>query len=147
MPHSHPGVVLLLIANLSVQSAAPAAATEGQTAVQHQSTRQPADARHEIVQSSLALRWTFKLDRHLGIVHQLVTDDSGHSTWELMPIEELTVSNGDRPRYQIVLSGIAAKGMFLLDTLNGQTWLMTTVTRSRSVGVDYQRNEWLRIGK
>ena len=39
-----------------------------------ESTLQPADGRFEIVQSPLAAKWTFRLDRHTGQVDQLVKD-------------------------------------------------------------------------
>ena len=61
----------LIIASLS------AAATAQNEVNIHESTLQPADGRFEIVQSPLAAKWTFRLDRHTGQVDQLVKSYSG----------------------------------------------------------------------
>jgi len=136
-------LVAVIVIALTLSTVADAQQRE----VQHQATTQPVDARFEIIQSTIALRWTFKLDRYLGTVHQLVDTKEGKGVWELMPIEEPTASTGDRPRYQIVLSGIAAKSMFLLDSANGQAWLLVTMKRSTQDGTPYDSIEWRRMSR
>ena len=53
----------------------------------HQTTTQPLDARFEIIQSQLAAKWTFRLDRYTGRVHQLVKTSDGGTAWETMLVE------------------------------------------------------------
>ena len=43
----------------------------------HAMTTQPPAARFEIVQSTVAARWTFRLDRYTGEVHQIVETEDG----------------------------------------------------------------------
>ena len=50
----------------------------------HQATIPAADARFEVLQSELAARWTFRLDRFTGRVAQLVKDKNDGHTWEDM---------------------------------------------------------------
>jgi len=92
----------------------------------HQTTSAIPNARYEIVQSAMAARWTFKLDRYTGSVWQLVaTSDSG-LTWEgMMVAQSPTVTSPSKPRFQLFTSGIAARHTFLLDTETGRTWQLT----------------------
>ena len=55
-------------------------------AANHESTLQPTDARFEVVQSPLAARWTFRLDRYTGRVDQMVTSFFGDPIWQEMPV-------------------------------------------------------------
>jgi len=52
----------------------------------HQQTTAPVGARFEIVQSELAAKWTFRLDRFTGQVSQLVNATGGGVAWEVMGI-------------------------------------------------------------
>lgn len=98
----------------------------------HQSTKMPSDARFEIIQSPLAVRWTFRLDRYTGHVSQLVkTQDEGFA-WEPMLVYELPeVSKPSTPRFVIFTSGLAARFTLLMDFDTGQTWVL------RNIGSDF----------
>lgn len=119
-----------------------------QERMQHVTTAQPSEARFEIVQSSLAFRWTFRLDRFTGFVEQLVThkEEDGDEVfaWEVVTVQERPViSNPTRPRFQLFLSGIGARGTLLLDTQEGSSWVYTTITHRREDRTEYTTTEWV----
>lgn len=100
-------------------------------AATHQMTTLPSDARYEIVQSPLAAKWTFRLDRYTGQVYQFVKMENNELfvVWEAMPVEGLyDIPEPNRPRFVIFSSGIAARHTFLMDSDTGQTWMLGTVT-------------------
>ena len=100
-------------------------AARGDMSSMHQNTTPPVDGRYEIVQSQLAARWTFKLDRYTGEVAQLVLNAEKENTWEKVLVQDLPkVATPSRPRFQIFTSGIAAKHTFLLDANTGKTWTL-----------------------
>lgn len=91
----------------------------------HQSTLADPDSRYEIVQSQLAARWTFRLDRYTGEVMQLLLNKEKQNTWEKVPVLDLPkIKNPTKPRFQIFTSGLAARHTFLLDTVSGKTWTL-----------------------
>lgn len=93
----------------------------------HQNTTTPTDSRFEIVQSQLAARWTFKLDRYTGEVMQLVSTSNKENSWEKVLVHELPkIKTPNRPRFQIFTSGLAARHTFLLDATTGETWTLTS---------------------
>lgn len=95
----------------------------------HQTTMPPSDARFEIVQSQLAAKWTFRLDRYTGRVYQLVKTRDDGNVWESMPVEGIAdISKSNRPRFVIFTSGLAARHTFLMDSNTGQTWKLGTIT-------------------
>ncbi len=88
-------------------------------------------SRYEIVQSTLAARWTFRLDRVCGSVSQLVSTKNDGVAWEQMAISGLQKCLQDgKVRYQLFSSGIAARHTFLLNTENGRTWVVTATKDS-----------------
>jgi hypothetical protein len=83
--------------------------------------------RYEIVQSHLAARWTFRLDRFCGFVSQYVSTSTGGVTWEGMPIEKRPACVMDgKIHYQLFSSSLAARHTFLMNTDTGTTWHLTT---------------------
>ena len=95
----------------------------------HQATTPPSDARFEIIQSQLAAKWTFRLDRYTGRVYQLVKTRDDRYTWESMPVEGIPdISKPNSPKFVIFTSGLAARHTFLMDSNTGQTWRLGTVT-------------------
>lgn len=91
----------------------------------HQSTAVDPDSRYEIVQSQLAARWTFKLDRYTGEVMQLLLNKEKANIWEKVLVQDLVkIKNPAKPRFQIFTSGLAARHTFLLDTVTGKTWTL-----------------------
>ena len=108
-----------------------------------QTTMPPADARYEILQSPLAARWTFRLDRYTGRVYQLVKMQEGGAAWEPMLVEGIPeISRPDRPRFVIFTSGLAARHTFLMDSDTGQTWMLGTVTSSEDEIAGWWRFKW-----
>jgi acetyl-CoA acetyltransferase len=95
----------------------------------HSASSSSNEARYEIVQSQLAARWTFRLDRMCGSVSQLVRTADDENTWEPMVVAGLGVCKTERaPRFQIFSSSLAARHTFLIDTSTGKTWTLTTYT-------------------
>jgi hypothetical protein len=91
--------------------------------VSHNSSTVGGQARYEIVQSALAARWTFRLDRVCGNVSQVVLTKSETMTFENMLILGLPKCNSDgKIRYQLFTSGIAARHTYLLNTDTGKAW-------------------------
>ncbi|WP_394730725.1 hypothetical protein [Altererythrobacter sp. GH1-8] len=90
-----------------------------------QSTTATTDSRFEIVQSELAARWTFRLDKKCGNVAQLVSTETSSVAWQEMIVlflPDCLASN--KPRYQIFTSGLAARHTFLIDSQTGKTWIL-----------------------
>ena len=81
--------------------------------------------RYQIVQSELAAKWTFRLDRVCGSVGQLVTTADSGIAWQRMDIEALPACVLDgKPHYQLFTSGLAARHTFLMNTATGKTWVL-----------------------
>lgn len=109
----------------------------------HQLTSPVPGGRFEIVQSPLAAKWTFRLDRYTGRVWQLVKTKEDDNSWEEMPVENLPKGSGQaKPRFQLFSSGIAARFTFLLDAETGRTWVVVTGKRKRSDGTEYEVSRW-----
>lgn len=131
---------LLAIVMLAVW---PAWAGAQDTAPVHHQTTPPPHARFEIVQSPVAARWTFRLDRFSGRVSQIVSTADDDVAWENMEVIGLPGTQAAaRPRFQIFTSGIAARYTFLLDTENGRTWQVATARRKSPDGTEYEVSVW-----
>jgi hypothetical protein len=109
----------------------------------HSSSTLAANARYEIVQSHLAAKWTFRLDRVCGFVSQLVKTRDGGAAWEAMPIESLPNCVDDSARhYQLFSSSLAARHTFLMNTDTGASWVVVTqINRDKSESAKWQRFE------
>jgi hypothetical protein len=114
----------------------------------HQQTTPPPNARFEIVQSPLAARWTFRLERYSGRVSQIVSTADDYVTWEDMEVIGLpTIQAAAKPRFQIFTSGIAARHTFLLDTETGNTWRVVADKRKSPDGTEYEVYVWQPFAK
>jgi hypothetical protein len=103
-------------------SAGAVAAAENQSAI---STTLGSTARYEIVQSELAVRYTFRVDRVCGNVSQLVQTADDDLTWQIVEVVGKPACAADgRARYQLFSSGLAARNTFLMNTDTGATWQM-----------------------
>lgn len=103
----------------------------------HQLTSPPSAARFEIVQSPLAAKWTFRLDRYSGRIWQLVRTAEDENTWEEMPVMGLPKAQPSaRPHFQIFASGLAARHTFLIDNDTGRTWVVVTGKRRDKDGTE-----------
>lgn len=109
----------------------------------HQVTTSPPNARFEIMQSELAAKWTFRLDRFTGQIFQLVKTKTEDYTWEEMEVVgRRSVSQPTRARFQLFASGIAARYTFLLDADTGRTWQLTTSKEKLPDGTEQENNSW-----
>ena len=109
----------------------------------HQSSTSPPNARFQIVQSELAAKWTFRLDRFTGQVYQLVLTKSGDNAWESMPVHGLSsIALPTKARFQIFTSGIAARHTFLIDTDSGTTWTLVTNKEKQPDGTMEELYSW-----
>src|SRR5579862_7034924 len=125
-----PALILFIVAI----SVTPALAQDQPSDI-HQSTTTPSGARFEIVQSEVAAKWTFRLDRFAGHVFQLVRTTAGDYTWEEMTVAGRTVvAQPSRARFQIFTSGIAAKFTFLIDGDTGKTWQLIATKETLADG-------------
>lgn len=89
----------------------------------HISSSLGSQARFEIIQSTLAARWTFRLDRVCGNISQIVIAQSENMTFERMLVFGLPKCVPDgKIRYQIFTSGLAARHTYLLNTDTGKAW-------------------------
>ena len=105
-----------------------ASAAEPSAPVNHISSTLGAQARYEIIQSSLAARWTFKIDRFCGYVAQLVLTSKQEMTFENMTVLGLPKCNLDgKVRYQLFTSGLAARHTYMLNTETGKAWQIQTI--------------------
>jgi hypothetical protein len=109
----------------------------------HQQTSPLPNSRFEVIQSPLAAKWTFRLDRYSGRIWQLVRTKDGDNMWEEMPvIGRPNLTTGPKPRFQMFTSGLAARHTFLIDADTGKTWLLTTTKRKDSDGIEHEINHW-----
>jgi hypothetical protein len=108
-----------------------------------QMTSSPPNARFQIVQSELAAKWTFRLDRYTGQVDQLVHTKQGDNAWESMPVQGLPAFlSPAKAHFQLFTSGIAAMHTFLLDTDTGKTWTLVTSIKKQDGVADQEYNAW-----
>ena len=109
----------------------------------HQHTTTPSTARYEIVQSELAAKLTFRLDRITGYVRQLVRTKEDNNAWEATRVIDLpSISAPLRPRFQIFTSGIAGRHTFLIDTDTGKTWVVVSVKSKNLDGTEHDEVVW-----
>ena len=110
-----------LLASVVLLALLAATALAQQEYLSHEVTEYPLSGRYQIVQSQIARRYTFRLDRYTGEVDRYVEGIFGSLVWERMPTEKPEVEP-DSPRFVIFLSGHVARDMFLIDTYSGLTW-------------------------
>jgi hypothetical protein len=110
-----------------VLAAVPTSARADDDPPIHERTVAPPNARYEIAHSTLMARLTFRLDRHTGKIDQLVTSPDGWLAWEPMVVLSLPEKTGNRPRFQLFMSGTLARITILLDTDNGKTWALKEI--------------------
>jgi hypothetical protein len=133
----------LTLLTLIVSIVASAAVAQERPKPVHQQTSPPANARFEVVQSTLVARITFRLDRFTGRVWQLVQTKDDGIAWEETAVVDLPkLSTATRPRFQIFTSGFAARNTFLVDTDIGKSWVIVASKRKNADGSEYEENIW-----
>jgi len=93
------------------------------------------------VQSEVAARWTFLLDKYAGIVYQLVKDSSDDESWQKMLVAE-PGQPADHVRYQIFSSGLAARHTFLLNVDSGKIWQIQNTKIKQTDGTEIEIPVW-----
>jgi hypothetical protein len=101
----------------------------------HEKTMTPQNSRYEFVQSHIAARSTFKVDKFTGQVYQLVQAENGNITWqEIVKIQHQNDKRKDaQVNYQFFMSGMAAKFTFLINVWTGATWQLTEDTKTEEI--------------
>lgn len=109
----------------------------------HLQTTSPPNARYEVLQSTLAVRHTYRLDRFSGRVWQLVRTKADDNAWEEMPVIDLPkIATPNRARFQLFTSGFAVRHTFLLDTDTGRSWLVVLSKQKGGDGTDFEVALW-----
>lgn len=128
---------LLLISSIALVAKAE------EFVAQHQQTSSVPNGRFEIIQSELAVRWTFKLDRFNGRIWQLVLNKDDNNTWgEMLVLGIPKPSSPPHPHFQIFTSSLAVRFTLLIDTDTGKTWQVTTDKGKNKDGTVYEITYW-----
>ena len=99
----------------------------------HQFSSVPDNARYEIIQSERGARYTLKIDKYSGKVFQMVLKEDSDLTWEpIMILEEFTKeeTTDGKVNFQVFISGLGARFIFLLQIDTGKTWQLAEDTNS-----------------
>jgi hypothetical protein len=124
-------------AHVDLSSAIIRSASEAASAAAS-ANRPPDPARFEIIQSPLAVKWTFRLDRFAGKVSQLVQTADKDVAWEEMKVRGLPYvdEHENRIRFEIFTSSIAARHTFLIDLTTGKSWRLTALLDDKEKETD-----------
>jgi hypothetical protein len=135
--------MLACLAVMFACSSLPSSA-QNDTSPPHQMTAPPQGARYEIIQSELAAKWTFRLDRFTGQVSQLVHIHSQDEyAWQEMEVVgRVENSQGARAKFQLFCSGLASRFIFLINTDTGKTWELTSSKKQLPDGTEQETNQW-----
>ena len=83
--------------------------------------------RYEIITSDIRASCSFKVDKHLGDVYQLVKNSKEEMVWEKMyknaSPNDIRIEGVN---YQLYTSGIALRYTFLMNINTGVTWQLST---------------------
>lgn len=116
--------VMFLLQAFFIVAANSQIATHPQT-----STAFPPNGKFEIITSSITMRDTFMLNKVTGDTWQLVKMGDAY-VWDKIYREHNSddrIPEGHKGAvYQITMSGIAAKGIYLTNTLTGASWGLFT---------------------
>ena len=87
----------------------------------------PLAARYELVQNSRAMAETYLLDQYSGNSWQLVQSTKRY-VWQRIPTEshdkDIVPKEWTGSAYQISVSGLAAKGTYMINVITGATWIL-----------------------
>jgi len=90
-------------------------------------TTPPLSARYELIQNSRAMKETYLLDRYTGKSWQLVRSTKRY-VWQRLTKEahqkDLVPKDWSGPAYQVSVSGLAAKGTYMINVATGATWIL-----------------------
>lgn len=87
----------------------------------------PLTAKYELIQNSRAMRETYLLNRYTGQSWQLV-QSTRRQAWQKIPKEmhedDFVPMAWSEPAYQVSVSGLAAKGPYMINVITGATWVL-----------------------
>ena len=90
-------------------------------------TMPPLSAKYELIQNSRAMRETYLLNRNTGQSWELVKSEQRY-IWQKIPKEQhksdFTPVGWSGPVYQVSVSGLAAKGTYMINVITGATWVL-----------------------
>ena len=94
----------------------------------HATTTIPPTSRYELIQSNIAAKATFKIDKYSGDTYVMrkesEEEDSGY-VWVFIEKEESTkdiITSKSKVNYQLFTSGLAVRYTFLMNIETGFTW-------------------------
>jgi len=101
--------------------------TFAQTEIKSYVSTSQTGGQFEIIQSPIARKFTFKLDKYGGYVWQLVLADDNSFTWQPVAILNMYQKYPDNDKnkditYQIFMSGASVQDCILLNIKTGDTW-------------------------
>lgn len=84
------------------------------------------DGRYEIIQSPIARKLTFKIDKVEGNVWQLVQTSSGGVAWQTIHVALIIADDkeANSNNYRFFFSGIALKDCFIYNVKTGRCWVL-----------------------
>ena len=90
-------------------------------------TAPPLMAKYELIQNSRAMRETYILNRYTGQSWQLV-QSTQRQAWQKIPKEthetDFVPKGWSEPVYQVSVSGLTAKGTYMINVITGATWVL-----------------------
>ena len=97
--------------------------------------------RYEIVQSEIARKYCFKLDKYTGNVYQLVLKSNGDKTWQKMEVIGLAFDTikKDTINFQIFMGGMAVSDCFLINIHTGMTYQLYSDTDTEVLFWSYMK--------
>ena len=141
-----PAIAILLVTLLA--SAASLAADVDVNVRSSQATTAPPGARFEILQSTIAAKATFRLDRYTGRVWELAKTKDDETVWqETRVLDRPQIQTPTRPRFQIFTSGLALRHTFMIDGDTGRTWLLVTGKEKEKDGTESEYRAWERFAE
>ena len=117
--------VTLLLAGLLLSCAfGETAHAQTEATPVHAQSAVPLTSRFEIVQSTISAKMTFKLDKRTGLVWKIAHNSTDDLVWQPLHVISLPKSSNasEAAHYQLFLSGIANRFVFLLNIDTGKTW-------------------------
>ena len=88
--------------------------------------------RWEIIQSSISVTVTFKVDKWTGKVWEIVRDSEGDFSWRYIPFVDVRSAPYDKIAYKIFTSGIQMRHTYLINVNNGATWLLAADSKKKN---------------
>lgn len=90
----------------------------------HQITAAPLESRYELIQSPLAAKGTYRLDKYTGAVHQIVKTKDDDTVWQEIPRRKHFLDRRveGKVNYELFTSGLAMRFTYLMNVNTGATW-------------------------